>query len=83
MTGGLLDINNTGPGLIVGSNVYSTASAVLEGGVVQLRKLNVGSSGVLSNRTGGVLQFVGSDTVLGSGAKIVDAARSRTRATPR
>jgi hypothetical protein len=73
VSGGLLEIQgDTGGGLFVGTNAFATASAVLEGGVVRLRRLNVGDGGVLSNRSGGFLQFMGLDTVLGSGAKIVD-----------
>src|ERR1051326_1688580 len=72
VTGGLLEIDGVGNGLSIATAAGSTGSAVLDGGRVALRVLNVGSGGVLSNRTGGVLQFLGQDTVSGAGAKIVD-----------
>ncbi len=73
VTGGEIEIlgSNSG-GLLIATNTGATGSAILEGGIVRLRRLDVGAGGVVSNRVGGVLQFLGQDTVTGTGAKIVD-----------
>jgi len=74
VSGGLMDFSKTSTGIIVGSNAFATARMNLDGGLVRLTTINVTSSGILSNRTGGVLQFVGTDNVQGPGTanRIVD-----------
>jgi hypothetical protein len=79
VTSGTLQLlNEGGGGLIVGTNAFSSGLVVLDGGLTQLRRLNVGSNGILSNRTGAVLQWLVDPSlgqvpgVTGSGTKIMD-----------
>jgi len=81
VTGGELRVlNQGGGGLIIGTNTSTHGQVILDGGLVQLRRITVGANGILSNRTGGVLEFLPDPTlgagadpfVSGTGAKIVD-----------
>jgi hypothetical protein len=71
MSGGRLNMFGFGPGIVVGSNASAQASMILEGGRVEIQRLTVANAGVVSNRTGGLLQFLGGDTVTGPASQLI------------
>jgi hypothetical protein len=80
VSGGRAAILNSG-GLFLGTgnsaygatttNTTGTAEVLLTGGRLEIKNLVGVGVGVLSNRTGGLLQFVGSDTVIGDPSRFV------------
>jgi len=80
VTGGRMAILNQG-GLFIGTgnpafgatttNIAGTAEVTLTGGRVELRRVVAAGTGVLSNRAGGLLQFVTADNVSGPASQLV------------
>src|ERR1051326_6256846 len=78
---GLIRIRNNGARLLIGTgnsvfgatttNAAGTAAVTLTGGRVELFRITTTGDGVLSNRTGGLIQFLGADIVSGSPSSLI------------